>query len=335
MIRAYAAHEPRGQLQPFEFDPGPLGRQQVEIDVLSCGVCHSDLSLLHDEWGFSSYPLVAGHEVVGTVAHVGESVEHLKPGDVVGLGWFSGSCMTCPHCLGGDHNLCPTAEQTIVGRFGGFADKVRCRAEWAVPLPAGLDGGKAGPLFCGGITVFNPLVQFGIRPTDRVAVIGIGGLGHLALQFLNAWGCEVTAFTSSDGKRDEALRMGAHHVVNSRDANQLEKISASLDFILSTVNVDLDWGAYLQALGPKGRLHTVGAVPTPIPAPAFPLITHQRSISGSPLGSPSTMRKMLDFCARHGIEAVTEHFPMKDVNDALEHLASGKARYRVVLDNRG
>lgn len=333
MIHAYAAHEPKGKLQPFEFDPGPLGRDEVEIDVLFCGICHSDLSLLYDEWGFSSYPLVAGHEVVGRIARVGESVTHLAAGNTVGLGWFSGSCMTCARCLAGDHNLCPTAEQTIVGRFGGFADKVRCKSEWAIPLPPVLDIAKAGPLFCGGITVFNPILEFGVLPTDRVGVIGIGGLGHLALQFLNRWGCEVFAFTSSDDKRDEALRMGAHQVVNSRDPSQLKRLDASLDFILSTVNVDLDWGAYLGALAPRGRLHTVGAVPSPIPAPAFPLITHQRSISGSPLGAPATIRRMLDFCGRHGIETVTEHFPMSEINAALDHLASGKARYRVVLDN--
>ena len=172
-----------------------------------------------------------------------------------------------------------------------------------------------------------------MKPTDRVGVIGIGGLGHLALQFLNKWGCEVTAFTSSDAKREEAKQMGAHNTVNSRNADELQGVKGSFDFILSTVNVDLDWSLYWDALGPKGRLHTVGAVPAPIPAPAFTMIGGQKSVSGTPLGSPATTRKMLEFCARHGIEAVTEHFPMSQVNDALEHLSSGKARYRVVLEN--
>ncbi|HEX9661041.1 MAG TPA: NAD(P)-dependent alcohol dehydrogenase, partial [Candidatus Binatia bacterium] len=244
-----------------------------------------------------------------------------------------GSCMTCNQCMSGNHNLCPNGEQTIVGRHGGFADKVRCNAEWATLLPAGLDVNKAGPLFCGGITVFNPIVQFDVRPTHRVGVIGIGGLGHLALQFLNKWGCEVTAFTSSDAKRDEAGKMGAHHVVNSRDASQLKKIAGSFDFILAAVAVDLDWDAYLAALAPKGRLHTVGAVPSPIPAPAFSLIGSQLSLSGSPLGAPATIRTMLEFCARHRIEPVVETFPMSRVNDALAHLEAGKARYRLVLEN--
>jgi uncharacterized zinc-type alcohol dehydrogenase-like protein len=332
MIRAYAAHKAGDQLRAFEYDPGPLGPDQVEIDVQACGLCHSDLSMLANDWHMSAYPLVPGHEVVGKVAAVGAHVTSVATGDTVGLGWYSGSCLTCDQCMGGDHNLCGHGEQTIVGRFGGFADKVRCRAEWAIRLPAGLDARQAGPLFCGGITVFNPIVQCGVQPTDRVGVIGIGGLGHLALQFLNKWGCEVTAFTSHDAKRDEAITMGAHHVVNSRQAGELEKLAGSFDFILSTVNVDLDWGQYLAALAPKGRLHTVGVVPSPIPVPAFTLIGGQKSLSGSPLGSPATTRRMLDFCARHGIAPVTEHFPMSRVNEAVAHLASGKARYRVVLD---
>ena len=333
MIRAYAAHEPKGRLSPFEFAPGELGPDQVEINIIACGICHSDLSMLNNEWDVTVYPLVPGHEIVGNVARVGEGVNHLNVGDLVGLGWFSASCMTCDQCMSGNHNLCPNNEQTLVNRHGGFADKVRCDATWALPLPAELDFKKAGPLFCGGITVFNPIIQFNIMPTDRVGVIGIGGLGHLALQFLTKWGCEVTAFTSSESKRDEAVQMGAHRVVNSRDTSQLEKIAGSLDFILSTVNVDLDWGAFLAALGPKGRFHTVGVIPSPVPAEAFPLIVGQKSISGSPLGSPATIRKMLDFCARHRIEPITEHFPMSQVNEAIAHLESGKARYRIVLDN--
>lgn len=333
MIRAYVALEAKGRLQPFQYDPGPLGPQQVEIEVTACGICHSDLSMLDNDWGMTVYPFVPGHEVIGTIAAVGGQVTHLSVGDTVGLGWYSGSCMTCDLCMGGDHNLCRHGEQTIVGRFGGFAEKVRCQAAWAIHLPQGLDPLKAGPLFCGGITVFNPIVQCGVKPTDKVGVIGIGGLGHLALQFLNKWGCEVTAFTSSAAKAEAALAMGAHRVVDSRDSAQLAKLKGSLDFILSTVNVDLNWQDYLNALAPKGRLHSVGAVPSPIPVPAFHLIGSQNSISGSPLGSPATTRRMLEFCARHGIETVTEVFPMSKANEALERLKSGKARYRLVLTN--
>jgi uncharacterized zinc-type alcohol dehydrogenase-like protein len=183
-----------------------------------------------------------------------------------------------------EHNLCPTAEQTIVGRYGGFADRVRAHPEWLVPLPETLDPAQAGPLFCGGITVFNPIIQFDIKPTDRVGVVGIGGLGHLALQFLHAWGCDVTAFSTNPEKEGEARALGADHFVHSRDPQALQKVANSFDFILSTVNADLDWGIYIQALRPKGRLHFVGVVPSAISAFAFPLIAGQKSLSGSPLG---------------------------------------------------
>jgi uncharacterized zinc-type alcohol dehydrogenase-like protein len=221
----------------------------------------------------------------------------------------------------------------MVGRHGGFADRVRCDWLWATPIPDVLETPKAGPLFCGGITVFNPILQCGVQPTDRVGVIGIGGLGHMALQFLNKWGCEVTAFTSSESKRAEAIRFGAHHVVSSRDSAQIQKLTGSLDFILVTANVTLDWAAIINALAPRGRLHIVGAVLEPIPVAVFSLLVGQKSISGSPLGSPATTAKMLEFCARHGIAPMVERFPLSRVNDALEHLRAGKARYRIVLEN--
>lgn len=186
MINAYAATEAGGKLAPFQYDPGILAPDQVEIDVAHCGICHSDLSMLKNDWGISQYPLVPGHEVVGTVAATGDLVSHLKPGQRVGLGWHSGYCMTCKPCVSGDNNLCSSSEPTIVGHHGGFADKVRAKAPAVVPLPDGLDFVSAGPLLCGGITVFNPLVQFDIPPTAEVAVVGIGGLGHMALAFLNA-----------------------------------------------------------------------------------------------------------------------------------------------------
>lgn len=331
MIQAYAVKTAGGTLEPFEYDPGALKDKEIEINVEYCGICHSDLSMLKNDWGVSQYPLVPGHEVVGTVAAIGASVTNVEIGQRVGLGWFSNSCMHCYCCMSGNHNLCPTAEQTIVGRYGGFADKVRAHEEWVSPLLEGIDPAKAGPLFCGGITVFNPIVEFDVKPTDRVAVIGIGGLGHMALLFLRAWGCDVTAFSSNPDKESEARELGAKHFVNSRDAQAIEAVANSFDLIVSTVSADLDWGMYINALRPKGRLHFVGVTPNPIQANVFPLIMGQRSLSGSPLGSPATTAKMLDFAARHGIEPVTETFAFSQVNEAMAHLAAGKARYRIVL----
>ena len=332
-IHAFAAQQAKGKLEPFEYEPGPLGDDQVEIAVSHCGICHSDLSMLDNEWGMTKYPLVPGHEAVGTVRVVGARVETVKAGDRVGMGWYSKSCMHCRQCMSGDHNLCPTAESTIVGRHGAFADTVRGHWAWTTPLPTGLDPAKAGPLFCGGVTVFNPLVQFDVRPTHRVGVVGIGGLGHLAVQFANKWGCEVTAFSSSAGKEDEVKALGAHHVVNSKDDAAVKKLAGTLDFILVTVNAPLNWAAYIEALAPKGRLHFVGAVLKPVAVPAMAMIMPQKALSGSPLGSPATTADMLAFCARHGIAPVTETFPLSKVNDALDHVRAGKARYRVVLEN--
>lgn len=331
MIQAYAVHEPKGSLVPFAYDPGVLTDHQVEIDVRYCGICHSDVSVIDNEWGISEYPLVPGHEIVGTVAAAGDRVGHVKIGDVVGLGWHAGYCRTCSACLSGDHNLCAAAQPTIVGHHGGFAEKVRADATGVVKLPDALDRESAGPLFCGGITVFNPLIQFDIQPTAQVGVIGIGGLGHLALQFLRAWGCEVTAFTTSEPKKAEALELGAHHTLNSREPSDIEAAAGRFDLILSTVNVKLDWNAYLQALRPKGRLHFVGAALEPIDVGVFPLILGQRAVSGSPVGSPETIAKMLDFAVRHRIKPVIETFRFDQVNEAIARLRSGQARYRIVL----
>ena len=335
-IHAYGAHAKGEKLKPFEFDPGPLSEGQVEIAVEFCGLCHSDLSMLDNEWGLTAYPFVPGHEVVGKIVAVGDHVTTHHVGQRVGLGWFSGTCMSCRQCVSGNHNLCTSTdkrEETIIHRHGGFANRVRCHWLWAAPLPETLDYAKAGPLLCGGITVFNPIVQFDVKPTDRVGVIGIGGLGHLALAFLNKWGCEVTAFTSSESKREEAVQLGAHKVVNSRDTKQLKSAAGSFDFILSTVNAALDWDAYMNALAPKGRLHTVGILTEPIQLTSFPLISGQKNFSGSPLGSPSTVERMIEFCARHQITPVTESFKMSEINHAFEHLKAGKARYRIVLEN--
>ncbi len=333
MIRAYAASSASAPLQPFEYDPGVLAPDQVEIAVSYCGVCHSDLSMLNNEWGRTRYPFVGGHEVVGTIAAVGQNVAHLGLGQRVGLGWYSASCMHCAQCLSGSHNLCGAGEQTIIGRFGGFAERVRCHWAWAVPLPEALDMTSAGPLFCGGITVFNPIVEYGVPPTDRVGVIGIGGLGHLALKFLNAWGCEVVAFTTREDKRQEMMGLGAHQTVATHDVPALKALAGSLNFLLVTANAPLNWSELLATLAPKGRMHVVGAVLEPIPVSAFGLIGGQKSISGSPVGSPATTQQMLSFCSRHAIQPQVEVFPMSRANEALEHLKAGKARYRVVLSN--
>ena len=331
MIKAYAAFEPKSELRTFEYDPGPLKPNEVEIDVQYCGICHSDLSMIDNEWGMTRYPLVPGHEVVGQIAQVGAQVRQLQVGQTVGLGWNPGFCDDCAACRAGDHNFCAKGEGTIVGHHGGFADKVRASATSVIPIPDGVDPESAGPLFCGGITVFNPLVQFGVKPTDKVAVIGIGGLGHMALLFLRAWGCEVTAFTTSEAKKKEALEFGARHTLDSRNAGEIKQAAGRFDFILSTVNVKLDWNLYLGTLRPRGRLHFVGATLAPLDIGVFSLMTRQRSVSASPGGSPAPLARMLEFCRLHQIRPVIETFPFASVNEAIARLRSGQAHYRIVL----
>jgi uncharacterized zinc-type alcohol dehydrogenase-like protein len=210
---------------------------------------------------------------------------------------------------------------------------VRGHWSWAIPLPDAIDLSKAGPLLCGGITVFNPIILSGVQPTDTVGVIGIGGLGHMALKFLKHWGCEVIAFSSNPDKEAQILEMGATKVINSRSPEALESIAGKLNFILNTTNVTLDWNSYLTTLAPKGKLHTVGAGLEPMQIPAFSLIGGEKSIGGSPLGSPALTKTMLDFCVRHDIYPTVEEFPMDQVNEAVAHLKDGKARFRVVLKN--
>jgi uncharacterized zinc-type alcohol dehydrogenase-like protein len=331
MFKGYAATEPGGKLTPFEFDPGPLKDNQVEIKVEYCGLCHSDLSMLDNEWGMSQYPLIPGHEIIGTIAALGPNARGLTVGQRVGVGWFADSCLTCEWCKSGNHHLCASATGTIVGRPGGFADRVRANAAWVIPFPGQLDPQSSGPLMCGGITVFNPFLLGKVKPTARVGVVGIGGLGHMALLFAHAWGCEVTAFSSSPEKEEEAKGFGAHYFVNSRDPEAIKKAADSLDFILSTVNVPLDWPAYIQALRPQGRLHLVGVVTQPLAVPLFPLLAGEKSLAASPTGSPAAIATMLNFAALHHIQPTIETYRFSEVNEALEKLRRGKPRYRIVL----
>lgn len=330
-MEAWVLTEAKGKLVRQQIDLGELATDDVEVEVEHCGLCHSDLSVKENEWGITRFPAVLGHEAIGKVVAVGSSARGLKVGQRVGIGWNAGSCMHCRPCKSGEQHLCAQAQPTIVGHRGGFASRVRSHWAWAIPIPDGLEVADAGPLLCGGITVFNPLAMHA-KPTSRVGIVGIGGLGHMGLKFAAAYGCEVTAFTSTEAKFDEARSFGAHRVVATRDSNAIKKIAGTLDLLIVTTNVTLDWEAMLGTLGPNGRMHVVGAVLEPIPVSAFPLIMKQGSISASPTGSPVDIETMLEFAARHKIAPTTEHYPMSKINDAFERLSSGKSRYRIVLD---
>jgi uncharacterized zinc-type alcohol dehydrogenase-like protein len=332
-IQGLAAHAAGAELLPFKYDPGKLGLREVEIAITHCGVCHSDLHLIANDWGISQYPFIPGHEIVGTVTEVGAEVHSLAVGQRVGLGWQSNSCGECEWCSRGMENLCLQAEGTCVHRNGGYADRVRANARFVIPIPDGLESEQTAPLLCGGITVYNPLRTHGVNPSSRVGVVGIGGLGHMAIQFARVFGAEVTAFSTSAGKEEEARALGAHNFVNSRESKALRETAGTFDLILSTANADQDWGAYLQALRPTGTLCFVGIPPSPLSVFAFPLISGLRSISGNPTGSPYRLKEMLDVAARHGVRAITESFPMAQANAAIDKVKKSKVRYRAVLAN--
>ena len=332
MIRAHAALATKQALVSYEYEPAPLHSMDVEIEISHCGICHSDLHLIDDDWSVSKYPLVPGHEIVGTVVAAGEAAAH-PVGQRVGVGWQRSSCHECEQCLAGRENLCATQTATCVGNHGGFASRIRTDGRFAFALPAALDAAAAAPLLCAGATVFAPLRRWDVTATSRVGVIGIGGLGHLALRFLKAMGCEATAFTSSPDKRDEAVRLGATDAVSSTHAGELRSQAGRFDFLLCTVPAKLDWISYVQALKPNGVLCLVGAPPGLLQLPASQLVSKQRAICGSDIGSPGAIREMLAFAAEHGIGAQIETAPMSEVNAALQRVRDNRVRYRMVLEN--
>jgi uncharacterized zinc-type alcohol dehydrogenase-like protein len=331
-ISAYAALGAKQALSPHSYEPAPLGPGDVEVEISHCGICHSDLHLIDDDWAVSKYPLVPGHEIVGRVVNAG-SESDLVVGERVGIGWQRSACFECELCRAGKENLCLKQEATCVGHEGGFAERIRVDARFAFPLPDGLDEASAAPLFCGGVTVYAPLRRWRVPGGAKVGVIGIGGLGHLALRFLSAMGCVTTAFTSSPDKRAEATRLGAHEVSSSTDVRELRLYKNRLDFLLCTVPARLDWITYLQALKPGGVLCLVGASPGLIQFPAAQLLTGQRTICGSDIGSPADIRDMLAFASQHRIGAQIETAAMTDVNLALQRVRDNAVRYRMVLTN--
>lgn len=330
-IKAFATQAAGKQLEPFEYEPAQLGPIDVEVAITHCGICHSDISLIDNEWGTSSYPLVPGHEIVGKVSKIGSNVARELLGQRVGIGWQRSSCMHCDWCGIGEENLCLTQEATCVGHFGGYATHIRVDSRFVFAIPDELDSAEIAPLFCGGATVFSPLLHHEINPTSRVGVIGIGGLGHLAIQFARGFGCDISAFSSNPSKKEECLKSGAHHFVSSVDPNELKKVANSFDFLLCTTPVALDWRQYLDLLRPKGTLCFVGAQTKPIEVPFFSIIQGRKSVTASNIGSRPDIKKLLSFVAEHKIKPEIEVFSMRDVNKAIEKVRAGKVRYRAVL----
>ena len=335
MIQGYACKEKGGQLETFEYQPQELAADEVEVEVEFCGICHSDLSMIDNEWGISSYPFIPGHEAIGEIVAVGTQVSEERLGQRVGVGWQSGSCNHCRNCGVGKESLCLNeneVSQTIVGRNGAWANRVRSQARWAIPLPEGLDPALAGPLMCAGTTVWSPIRHYNVRPGMKTAVLGVGGLGHLAVQFLAKMGTQVTGLSSTRSKEALTRELGATDFIATKESPEdLEQAAGRFDFILSTVSANVSWDAYVNALAPEGTLVICGVPDGAVQLAPFPLIVGEKKIGGGRAGSPSDTKEMLEFCATHNITPLCEQFALKDIDRAVQYVRDGKARFRAVL----
>ncbi|MEM7758198.1 MAG: NAD(P)-dependent alcohol dehydrogenase [Cyanobacteria bacterium P01_A01_bin.40] len=329
---SYAALKPKAKLQLWQYEPDPLQNDQIEVRVTHNGLCHTDIHMRDNDWGVSEFPLVAGHEVVGIVTEVGADVTILKQGDRVGLGWIRNSCRVCYHCLQGEENVCKQGFiGLIVGNHGGFADRLRAPADFVYKIPDALDSASAAPLLCAGITVYTPLRTYIKYPGMKVGIVGIGGLGHLAIKFARAMGAEVTVLSSSTGKATEAKEFGAHHFYQWGSEQAKQDLTGSLDLLLSTSSAELDWDLAFSLLGNNGILCFLGIPVSSINVPLIPLIFGQKSVVGSVVGGRRFMQEMLDFAAINQIKPMIETMPLSQVNEAMDLVLAGKARYRIVL----
>jgi len=332
MIRAYAAHDKSQPLEEFNYEPAEMGAYDLDVKITHCGVCHSDVHLIDADWGRMEYPLVPGHEVIGEVVAVGSAVDQSMIGKRVGIGWQNSSCLECDQCTTNNEQLCDDAGMTCWGNYGGFAEGMRVDSRFCHVIPDSLASENAAPLLCAGVTVFSPLRRTNVTNGMRVGVVGIGGLGHLALQYANKMGADVTAFSSSDAKRDQAQELGAHNYINSRDANAMKSARKSLDVIVVTATADLNWLEYVKSLRPNGTLMFVNAPTKPMSLPLGFLIERQLNVTGSSIGSRAMMREMLEFSANNDIQTWTEAMPLDGVNTAIERLRKNDVRYRFVLE---
>ncbi|MFL5510454.1 MAG: NAD(P)-dependent alcohol dehydrogenase, partial [Gemmatimonadaceae bacterium] len=296
-----------------------------------CGICHSDVHLIDNDWGISSYPLTPGHEAVGEVSAVGSAVKSLKIGSRVGVGWQAGSCMHCEFCEDGLVNVCAGGQPTCVGRPGGFADRLRADHRFAFEIPKGVSSDEAGPLMCGGATVFSPLEDHDVRDGARVGVVSVGGLGHIAIQFAKARGCKVTAFSTTPNKEAEAREMGASDFVVLSDSDAMSAHAASVDFLMTTTPADLQWDAMLGLVRPRGALCLLGVPASAVQFQAFPVLAGMKRIVGSNTGSLPGIKSMLNTAAKEGVRPIIERYPMSDVNTALDRVRQKTVRYRAVL----
>ncbi len=339
-VKAYAAAGATTPLAASTIDRRQPTDRDVQIKILYCGVCHSDLHFVRNEWGFTQYPAVPGHEIVGRVTAVGQAVKKHKVGDLVGVGCLVDSCRTCPECHAGLEQFCADMVMTYGsadkhlggGTLGGYSQGIVVTEDFVLRIPANLNPAAAAPLLCAGITTYSPLRHWKVGPGQKVGIVGLGGLGHMGLKFAHAFGAHTVLFTTSPNKTQDAKRLGADEVIISKDADAMLKHAATFDFILDTVSAEHDINAYLNLLKRDATLCTVGAPEKPLATAAFALIFKRRQFAGSGIGGIKETQEMLDFCGHHGITANVEIIPINKVDEAYDRVVKGDVRYRFVIN---
>jgi uncharacterized zinc-type alcohol dehydrogenase-like protein len=340
-VRGYAVQSPTSPLAPFTFSRREPGDRDVQIEIAYCGVCHSDIHQARDEWGGSMFPMVPGHEIVGRVIRVGDKVTKLKAGDMAGVGCMVDSCRTCPTCQKGLEQHCQnhvsltyngTEQDRKTPTFGGYSSQIVVDERFTLTVSPKLPPDRVAPLLCAGITTYSPLKRWKTGTGHRVGVVGLGGLGHMAVKLAAAMGAEVTVLSGSKSKQADAIRLGAHEFALTSDVAATAKLAGRFDLIIDTVSAVHDLNAQLNFLKTGGTLVLVGASPKPLEVSAPALILHRRTIAGSLIGGIQETQEMLDFCARKNVLADVEVISMKDINDAYERMIKGDVRYRFVID---
>jgi uncharacterized zinc-type alcohol dehydrogenase-like protein len=340
-VNAYAAAKAKEPLKPFSIQRRNPGPQDVVIDIEFCGVCHSDVHQARDEWGRGIFPMVPGHEIAGKVTAVGANVSRYKVGDRVGVGCFTDSCRECSACRQDLQQYCEKGMTQTYNclekdsknpSYGGYSTQIVVDENYVLRIPENIPLEKAAPLLCAGITTYSPLRHWKVKATDKVGVVGLGGLGHMALKLAVAMGAEVTVLSHSDSKKADALEMGAKHFVNTTEKSALKKLSNSFDFIINTVSAAIDLNDFLMLLKRDGTLVVVGVPERPAAINAFPLIVSRRSLSGSLIGGIKETQEMLDFCGQHNVTPEIELIPIDKINEAYDRMVNGDVRYRFVID---
>ena len=338
--KAYSAGSATSPLASSTIARRDTNEHDVQIEILYCGICHSDLHMVRNEWGGTVYPIVPGHEIVGRVTKVGAAVTKYKVGDLAAVGCMVDSDHTCPECKAGLEQFCPNMTLTFNSpdkqlggmTYGGYSDSIVVDESFVLRLPPNLDLAGAAPLLCAGITTYSPMRHWDVTEGKKVGVVGLGGLGHMGVKFAHAFGAHVVVFTTSPGKKDDAHRLGADEVVISRNTDEMAGHAGSFDFILDTVAADHDISAYISLLRRDGNITLVGAPEKPLAVSAFSLILGRRSLSGSPIGGIAETQEMLDFCGQHGITSDIEMIRIQGINEAYERMLKSDVKYRFVID---